>query len=113
GDAQRWAAGKTLAVEYGSSGHALARQWSQRAVGVTLLPQSTAVEALAAVEQGAANAAVVDAISAYDYLLGHPALKISGAPLEPEPYVIAVSVKSQTLLRELDAALAAMEADGT
>jgi ABC-type amino acid transport substrate-binding protein len=113
GDAPRWAAGKTLAVEYGSSGHALARQWSQRAVGVSLLPKSTAAEALAAVEQGAAAAAVVDAISAYDYFLGHPELKLAGPPLEPEPYVIAVSVKSQTLLRELDQALAAMEADGS
>jgi ABC-type amino acid transport substrate-binding protein len=113
GDATRWAAGKTVAVEYGSSGHALVRYWTQRLVAVTVLPKSTAVEALAAVEEGAADAAVVDAISAYDYLQGHPALKIAGPPLEPEPYVIAVSVKSQTLLREIDIALAAMEADGS
>jgi ABC-type amino acid transport substrate-binding protein len=112
-DPPRWAAGKTLAVEYGSSGHAIARQWSQRVVGVNLLPKSTAAEALAAAEQGAAAAAVVDAISAYDFLLGHPGLKLAGPPLEPEPYVIAVSFKSQTLLHELDQALAAMEADGS
>jgi ABC-type amino acid transport substrate-binding protein len=78
-----------------------------------VLPKSTAAEALAAVEEGAADAAVVDAISAYDYLQGHPALKIAGPPLEPEPYVIAVSVKSHTLLREIDIALAAMEEDGS
>jgi cystine transport system substrate-binding protein len=113
GDAVRWAAGKTLAVEYGSSGHALARQWAQRAAGVSVLPKSTAAEALAAVEQGAAAAAVVDAISAYDYLQGHPALKLAGPPLEAEPYVIAVGIKSQMLLREIDGALAAMEADGS
>jgi ABC-type amino acid transport substrate-binding protein len=113
GDPVRWAAGKTLTVEYGSSGHALVRQWAQRVAGVTALPKSTAAEALAAVEDGAAGAAVVDAISAYDYLQGHPALKIAGPPLEPEPYVIAVGIKSQTLLREIDQALAAMEADGS
>jgi len=55
----------------------------------------------------------VDAISAYDYLQGHPALKVTGPPLEPEPYVIAVSIKSQTLLRAIDQTLAAMEADGS
>src|SRR5205085_12417797 len=113
GDMLRWAGGKTLAVEYGSSGHALVRQWEQRAAGVSVLPKSTAAEALAALEQGAAAAAVVDAISAYDYLVGHPALKLAGPPLEPEPYVIAVGIKSQTLLREIDQALADMEADGS
>jgi polar amino acid transport system substrate-binding protein len=113
GDAVRWAAGKTFAVEYGSGGDALARQWARRVVGVGVLPLPTAAEALVAVEKGQADAALVDAISAYEYLLSHPELKLAGPPLEPEPYVIAVNVKSQMLLREIDMALAAMEADGS
>lgn len=113
GDPEAWSEGKTLAVEYGASGDALARQWARRVVGVTVTPLLTAGEALAAVEAGAADAALVDAIAAYDYLRGEPGMRLAGPPLDPEPYVIAVSIESPVLLRELEAVLAAMEADGT
>jgi polar amino acid transport system substrate-binding protein len=113
GDAQAWAAGKTLAVEYGAGGDALARQWARRVVGVTVVPLATAAEALAALAGGAADAALVDALAAYDFLEQQPGLALAGPPLEPEPYVIAVSLESPRLLRELEAALTAMEADGT
>jgi len=113
GDSSGWAAGKTLAVEYGAGGDALARRWARRAAGMTVLPGSTAGEALQAVASGEADAALVDAISAYDFLRSHPALALTGPPLEPEPYVIAVSAHSQRLFRELQAALEAIEADGT
>lgn len=113
GDPAAWAAGKTLAVEYGAGGDALARQWSRRTPGISVLPLPTPPEALSAVEDGRADAALVDVISAYDFLLGHPALTLAGPLLEPEPYVIAVSLKSRTLFRELEQALPAMEADGT
>jgi polar amino acid transport system substrate-binding protein len=113
GDPATWAAGKTLSVEYGAGGDALARQWARRAPGITVLPQPTAPEALLAVEEQQADAALVDAISAYDFLRGHPALTFAGPLLEPEPYVIAVSIKSRTLFRELEQTLQALEADGT
>jgi len=112
-DPATWAAGKTLSVEYGAGGDALARQWARRAPGITVLPQPTAPEALLAVEEQQADAALVDAISAYDFLRGHPALTFAGPLLEPEPYVIAVSIKSRTLFRELEQTLQALEADGT
>ena len=112
-DPMQWAVGQTLAVEYGSGGDALARQWARRAAGISVLPKPTAAEALAAVEAGMAGAALVDAISAYDYLPGHSGLKLAGPALEPEPFVVAVSAKSPTLLREVNQALAGMEADGS
>jgi ABC-type amino acid transport substrate-binding protein len=108
-----WAAGKVLAVEYGAGGDALARGWARGAAGIQMLPRPTAAEAMAAVEAGQADAALVDALSAYDYLSGHPGLKLAGPTQAPEPYVVAVSVKSPTLLHELDQALAAMQADGS
>ncbi len=111
-DAVAWSAGKTLAVEYGSGGDALARGWARRVEGLTVLPKPTAQEALQMVEQGGAEAAVVDAISAYEFLNAHPALALAGPPLEPEPYAIAVSAQSHELLRALETALAEMEADG-
>jgi ABC-type amino acid transport substrate-binding protein len=113
GDPLAWAADKRLAVEYGAGGDALARHWARRAPGIEVVPMSAPAEALLAVENGEADAAVVDAISAYDFLRGHPALVIAGAPLEPEPYVIAVARQNRVLLRELEAALAALESDGT
>jgi ABC-type amino acid transport substrate-binding protein len=112
-DAQAWAAGKTLAVEYGADGDALARQWASRVVGVSVLRQETADAALLAVAQRQADAALVDAVSAYAFLMSHPDLQLAGPPLNPEPYVIAVSIRSPELLRQLEQTLAAMQTDGT
>jgi ABC-type amino acid transport substrate-binding protein len=108
-----WATDKTFAVEYGAGGDALARLWSRQTTGVTVKPMPTAQDALAALENGQANAALVDAISAYDFLKTHAALQLAGSPLEPEPYVIAVREDSVELLRALEDALAQMEQDGT
>jgi polar amino acid transport system substrate-binding protein len=80
---------------------------------VTLQPLPTAAEALAAVAGGSADAAVVDAIAAYEFMAQHPELRVAGPPLTPEPYVIAVSVDSPVLLRNFEEALAAMQADGS
>jgi ABC-type amino acid transport substrate-binding protein len=113
GDPAAWAAGKTLAVEYGADGDALARQWAGRVVGITILRRDTADNALLALADGHADAAVVDAISAYAFLMSHPGLRLAGPPLNPEPYVIAVSLNSPELLRQLQQTLAAMQADGT
>jgi ABC-type amino acid transport substrate-binding protein len=74
---------------------------------------NTAAEALAAVAAAEADAAVVDALAAYEFLAGQAGLALAGPPLEPEPYVIAVSIESPVLLRRLEETLAEMEADGT
>jgi ABC-type amino acid transport substrate-binding protein len=112
GEPAAWAQDKRLAVEYGAAGDALARQWAKRVPGITVLPRPTASEALLAVENGEADAAIVDLISAYDFLLGHPSLAIAGPPMEPEPYVIAVSVKSHVLRQAFERTLRDMQADG-
>lgn len=110
----RWQAGKRLAAEYGSGGDALIRKWSRLAAGLTPIASPDAAAAMQAVEDGSADGALVDAAAAYDFLRGHPALKVA-API-PEagaPYVIAVSAKSTALLRELTRAINEMEADGS
>ncbi len=108
-----WASGKTLAVEYGADGDALARQWATRASGVIVLRKETADDALLAVEQRQADGAVVDAISAYAFMMAHPDLELAGPIINPESYVLAVSIKSPELLRQLQRTLDAMQADGT
>jgi ABC-type amino acid transport substrate-binding protein len=108
-----WSSGKRIAVEYGAGGDVIARGWAKRAAGLTLVQPGTAQEALAALSAGAADAALVDAITAYDFLKSQPGFSLAGPLLDPEPYVIAVSAQSTDLHRVLDDALAAMETDGT
>lgn len=108
-----WAANQTIAVEYGATGDALARDWARHAPNVTLQPYDTVEEALQAVADGTATAALVDLITASAYLHDHPTLHRAGPLLEPEPYVIVVNARSQTLLRELEKTLEEMEGDGT
>ena len=117
GDWPTWAAGKTLAVERGAAGHALARDWARltagRALGVTVLAEPTIEEALLAVENQSADAALADIIDAYNFMQGHPTVTLAGPPVTPEPYTVAVSIRGRVLSQEIEQALQAMEADGT
>jgi len=112
GEPLDWARQKTIAVEYGANGDALARRWARRVAGVTIVPRSTAVEALLAVEASSAEVALADAITAYEFLADHPALRLTGPPIEPEPYAIMVNIRSRELWRALEQALQAMEQEG-
>ena len=108
-----WAAGKTLAVERGAGGDALARQWARRAAGLTVLSKPTAEDALLAVEDQSADAALVDELDAYNFLLGHPSLTLVQPPVDPEPYTVAVGARNRVLAQEVEKALQALAADGT
>ena len=61
-------ANKTLSAEYGSEGDALIRKWSRVTVGLKALPMKDSIGAMQAVEQGKADGALVDAVSAYQYI---------------------------------------------
>jgi len=122
-------ANKTLSAEYGSEGDALIRKWSRVTVGLKALPMKDSIEAMQAVEQGKADGALVDAVSAYQYISRRdvpqilrrdvPAerlynLKITARIPEADAhYVMAVSIKSPILLRELSRALDEISNDGT
>ena len=112
-DWQAWAAGKTLAVERGAAGDAVARQWAQQAANITILAEPTVEEALLAVVNQSADAALADAIDAYNFLPGHPAVTLVLPPVTPEPYTVATSIQSRILSQEIEQTLQAMEADGT
>jgi polar amino acid transport system substrate-binding protein len=111
-------ANKTLSAEYGSEGDALIRKWSRVTVGLQALPMKDSIEAMQAVEQGKADGALVDAVSAYQYMSRGESrarpLKISTSISEAEAhYVMAVSIKSPIVLRELTKALDEIKNDGT
>jgi ABC-type amino acid transport substrate-binding protein len=103
--------GRTLAVEFGTRGDLEARKWARRLSGLAVVPYQTAAEALAAVEARAADAALVDHVSAKSG--AGRGLVVVGEPVVEEPYAVAVHRESRYLLRAIDDALAEMEADGT
>lgn len=112
-DWQTWAAGRRLAVEFGAGGDVIARRWARQVEGLTVLAQPTALEALEALAAGQAEVALVDAVTAYEFLKTHPDLAPAGPPLDPEPYAIAVGARSRELLQAFERALEAMQQDGT
>jgi polar amino acid transport system substrate-binding protein len=110
-------AGGSLAVEFGTRGDQEARKWGRRSPDLTVVPFQTAAEAVGAVAAGEADAALVDHVSALEATARWggtgTGLVIVGTPLVREPYAVAVCRESRHLLREIDRALGAMEADGT
>jgi ABC-type amino acid transport substrate-binding protein len=90
-------------------------------VGLQALPMKDSIEAMQAVEQGKADGALVDAVSAYQHVSRRDdppgrlyKLKIAAPIPEAEAqYVMAVSIKSPILLRELTKALDEIKNDGT
>jgi polar amino acid transport system substrate-binding protein len=105
--------GKTIAVELASSGDAEARRWARRLHALTieryLLPQ----EAMQAVEQGEAAAALVDTISARLHLPAFSNLVMASRATVAEPYAIAMRRGDFRLTAHVERALGAIRADGT
>jgi polar amino acid transport system substrate-binding protein len=105
--------GRTLAVEFGTQGDLEARKWARRLPNLTVAPHETAIEALAAVTAGDADAALVDHVSAIMAAGEGNGLVIVEESVVEEPYAVAVHQKSRYLLRAINDVLAEMEADGT
>lgn len=106
-------AGLRLAVELGSDGDVEARRWARRLPGLEVQAWPDPLEALAAVESGQADVALVDAISARTALRDRPALHISGEPVTYEPYAVVVRRRDQGLFEVIERTLNALRADGT
>ncbi len=66
--------GRFLAVELGAQGHVEATSWERRLSNLTVLPFGSADEALTAVANGSADAALIDAISGRLFVAGHSSL---------------------------------------
>jgi polar amino acid transport system substrate-binding protein len=106
-------AGHRLAVELGSDGDVEARRWTRRLAGMEVQPWPEAVSALAAVEVGQADVALVDTITARMVMREHLDLHLSGDPVTYEPYAIVVQQRHETLLGAIAQALSSLQADGT
>lgn len=89
--------GQVLASQLGSEGDAQLRRRGWRLRHARLLHTWTEAEALQAVAEGRARAAVVDRLSALRLLPGHPGLVLAPQPVSEVPYVVAVPAGSRRL----------------
>ncbi len=104
--------GWTVAVEYATEGDVEARRWGRRLGDLTVLPLTTADEAMAAVRSGEADGALVDGISAQLFLRENPELVLAPDPVSSQPYGVVVRAEDQDLLGVVNEVLEAMEAEG-
>jgi polar amino acid transport system substrate-binding protein len=105
-------AGRTLAVELGSLGHVEATEWAKRVVDLEIRPFPTADEALTAVQQGAADAALTDAISGRLFLRENNGLKRLPQSVTVEPFALVVRSEDRQLLTVLNQSLATLQRSG-
>lgn len=105
--------GKTLAVELASAGDLAAQRWQRRLHVLNVSRFILPAEAMQAVEEGNADAALVDTVSARLYTQAHPDLRMASRTSVPDEYVIAMRDANYRLIDAIERALAGMKADGT
>jgi ABC-type amino acid transport substrate-binding protein len=105
--------GYSLAVALGTEGDSEARKWARRLANLEVVQHETAIDALGAVESGNADVALVDHVSALQAVGSGRDLAVIGEPVTDAPYACAVRRESIRLLKAVNKALRAMEADGT
>lgn len=99
---------RTLAVELGALGHVEATTWAKEIPTLTVIPYPTADDAMTAVVDGEADAALVDAISGrlFIQLQQTPALKRLPEPVTVEPFAIVTRIGDRHLLEQVNNSLA-------
>lgn len=105
--------GYSLAVVLGTEGDREARKWARRLANLDVVQHETADDALRAVESGNADVALVDHVSALQAVGSGRDLMVIGEPVTEALYACAVRRESIRLLKAVNTALRAMEADGT
>jgi polar amino acid transport system substrate-binding protein len=97
--------GRILAVELGALGHVEANTWANRLANLTVLPFGSAEEAVTAVAEGQADAALIDAVSGRLALQEHPDLQRLPDPVTVEPFALVVRIDDELLLENLNQSL--------
>jgi len=95
--------GRRVGLELGSRGDLEARRLEQRMV-LERKAYSTAQEALEALREEKVDAAIVDAVSAYQFIWEEGGLRIVEQVTE-EPYVMAVPIEAPILLEKVNEAI--------
>jgi polar amino acid transport system substrate-binding protein len=104
--------GQTVAVELGSLGHVEATEWAKRVADLEIRPFPTADEAITAVQQNNAYAALTDAISGRLFLRDNDGLKRLPESVTVEPFALVVRSEDEQLLTMLNQSLATLQQSG-
>jgi len=104
--------GKRLGVELASEGDVVGRRLQKKIEGLSLENYMAPQDVLWALKEGEVEAAVVDAVSAYQFIADEGGVQVVGDPLTDELYVIAVQLDSPLLLKAINEALVEMREDG-
>jgi ABC-type amino acid transport substrate-binding protein len=107
--------GKRVGVELGSNGDTDARHLAR-----TTLPSMQVIsdyrsadEALDALSHGTVDAAIVDNLSAQEYLSAHVGgITVLSPPLTDEPYVVAMPVQANGLVAQVNATIDRLRTSG-
>ncbi len=104
--------GRSLSVELGTQGHVVATTWQRKLNKLTVLPCNTPEEAITAVSDSTADAALIDAISGHLFLSSTPDLKRLPDPITVEPFAFVVRIEDTQLLENLNNSLKQMQTNG-
>ena len=104
--------GKKLGVEWGSEGDVIGRRLEKKIEDLSLENYMTPQDVLSALKEGKVEAAIVDAVSAYQFAATEGSVQVVGNPLTDELYVIAVQLDSHLLLKAINEALVKIREDG-
>jgi len=105
--------GKRLGVELGSEGDVVGRRLQRKIEDLKLEHYMAPQDVLWALKGGQVEAAVVDAVSAYQFIAAEGGVRVVGHPLTDELYVVAVRLDSPLLLKAINEALVEMRENGT
>jgi len=105
--------GKRLGVEWGSEGDVVGRQLQKKIEDLSLENYMAPQDVLRALKEGDVEAAIVDAVSACQFMATEGGVQVIGDPLTDELYVVAVRLDSPLLLKAINEALVEMREDGT
>lgn len=104
---------RSVAVEWGSGGDAMARRLQGDGVALVRRPYPSPEEALEALVTGAADALLLDGVALFLAQGAGVPIRAIGPALESEPYVIAMPLEASILQAQLDQALQSLRQDGT
>lgn len=109
--------GRVVSVEIGALGHVEALEWQRRLEHLTVQTHTDVHEALDSVVDGRADAALLDSIGGRLYVQSmapnEKMLTILPAPINSEPFAMAVRIDERELLSRLNTALDDIIRDGT
>lgn len=102
--------GRTIAVELGSDADEWVRRQHLVAIDVQRLDSVQA--AVTATAKGSVAGFITDRPTAEELVQQGAAVRIAGAPLTDEPYVVAAAPQNRSLITAVNAALSALAASG-